>query len=284
MHFYFLHFPVVYIVWFLGYIFDDYSITLIRGGDVELNPGPNSGETERSSVVKQISFCHLNIHSLLARGDCGSRLDHLYNFVCDNNYDVIALSETLLSDAINDDEICLEGYEVFRLDRTRHGGGVALYCRTELQCKVMSALHIDGIEMLWVEVFCNGQAIIFGVCYRPPNQTAIERAVFLDGMYVTFDTILRFPNAKFVLLGDFNDRCQIWNSDHRDSELGLDLFNLLLEFGLMQLIDKPTRNSNILDLIITNIPNLIELYGVSDPINDLDHCSIYLRFVEIYIC
>ena len=147
----------------------------------------------------------------------------------------------------------------------------------------MSALHIDGIEMLWVEVFCNGQAIIFGVCYRPPNQTAIERAVFLDGMYVTFDTILRFSNAKFVLLGDFNDRCQIWNSDHRDSELGLDLFNLLLEFGLMQLIDKPTRNSNILDLIITKIPNLIELYGVSEPINDLDHCSIYglLKFTHV---
>jgi len=61
MHFYFLHFPVVYIVWFLGYIFDDYSITLIRGGDVELNPGPNSGETERSSAVKQISFCHFVI-------------------------------------------------------------------------------------------------------------------------------------------------------------------------------------------------------------------------------
>ena len=51
----------------------------------------------------------------------------------------------------------------------------------------------------------------------------------------------------------------------------------------MQLIDKPTRNSNILDLIITNIPNLIELYGVSDPINDLDHCSIYglLKFTNV---
>ena len=207
--------------------------------------------------MKQISFCHLNIHSLLARGDCGSRLDHLYNFVCDNNYDVIALSEILLSDAINDDKICMEGYEVFRLDRTRHGGGVALYCRTELQCKVVSALHIDGIEMLWVEGFYNGQAIIFGACYRPPNQTAIERSVFLDGMYATFYTISRFSNAKFVLLGDFNDRCQTWNSNYRDSELGLDLFNLLLEFCLMQLIDKPTRNSNILDLIITNIPNLI---------------------------
>ena len=283
MHFYYLHFPVVFIVFCLGYTFDDCSITLIRGGDVELNPGPNSGETERSSIVKQISFCHLNIHSLLARGDCGPRLDHLYNLVSDNNYDVIALSETLLSDAINDDEICMEGYEVFRLDRTRHGGGVALYCRTELQCKVVPALHIDGIEMLWVEALLNGQRIVFGVCYRPPNQTANERSLFLDGMYATFDAVLRLSNSKFVLLGDFNDRCQIWNSDHRDSELGLDLFNLLLEFGLMQLINEPTRNANILDLIITNIPNLIESYGVSDPINDLDHCSIYglLKFTYV---
>ena len=155
MHFYYLHFPVVFIVSCLGYIFDDCSITLIRGGDVELNPGPNSGETERCSVVKQISFCHLNIHSLLARGDCGSPLDHLYNLVSDNNYDVIALSETLLSDAINDDEICMEGYEVFRLDRTRHGGEgvspfivVPSYNVRSCQHSILMALKCYGSKLL----------------------------------------------------------------------------------------------------------------------------------------
>ena len=56
-----------------------------------------------------------------------------------------------------------------------------------------------------------------------------------------------------------------------------------MEFGLAQMVDEPTRNANILDLIITNIPNLIESYGVSDPINDLDHCSIYgvLKFTYV---
>jgi hypothetical protein len=56
-----------------------------------------------------------------------------------------------------------------------------------------------------------------------------------------------------------------------------------MEFGLAQLVDEPTRNANILDLIITNIPNLIESYGVSGPINDLDHCSIYgvLKFTYV---
>ena len=59
--------------------------------ELNLNLGPIPDRTERSSVVKQISFCHLNIHSLLARGDCGSRLDQLYNFVSDNNYYMTSL-------------------------------------------------------------------------------------------------------------------------------------------------------------------------------------------------
>ena len=83
--------------------------------------------------------------------------------------------------------------------------------------------------------------------------------------------------TKLVLLGDFNDRCQTWISDHKDSEL---VFNLWMEFGLTEMVDEPTRNANILDL---NIPNLIESYGVSDPINDLDHYSIYgvLKFTYV---
>ena len=72
----------------------------------------------------------------------------------------------------------------------------------------MSTLHhIDGIEMIWVKALFNGQIIVFGVCYRPPNQSTNERSLSLslslsieDGMYATFDTILRLSNTKFVLL------------------------------------------------------------------------------------
>ena len=67
---------------------------------------------------KQLSFCHVNIRSILATSDCGPRIDHLHNFACtDNNYDIIALTETHLSEDINDDELMFEGYDLFRLDR-----------------------------------------------------------------------------------------------------------------------------------------------------------------------
>ena len=36
-----------------------------------------------------------------------------------------------------DNEIVLSGYQLFRLDRNRHGGGVAVYVHDSLLCKVV---------------------------------------------------------------------------------------------------------------------------------------------------
>ena len=41
------------------------------------------------------------------------------------------------------------------------------------------------------------------------------------------------------------------------------------------MINQVTREESLLDLIITNCPNYFETFGVSDPINDLDHCPIH---------
>ncbi len=44
-----------------------------------------------------------------------------------NRFDVFAISETWLDDSIKDSEICPPGYTVFRNDRNRNGGGVAIF-------------------------------------------------------------------------------------------------------------------------------------------------------------
>ena len=167
-------------------------------------------------------------------------------------------------------------YDMFRLDRNRHGGGVMLYCRSELRGKRLTPLHDDKIEMLWVELILGSAKIIFGVCYRPPNQNAICRTAFFDGLSNTFDLLQsKFKKKPFILVGDFNDRCHAWDDDHRNSELGLELVNLINSFYLTQMINQVTREESLLDLIITNCPNYFETFGVADPINDLDHCPIH---------
>ena len=113
------------------------------------------------------------------------------------------------------------------------------------------------------------------MCYRPPNQNLASRTSFIDGLSNAFDIINNRYKKPFVLVGDFNDRCQTWNDDHKNSELGLELVNLINSFYLMQMINQPTRNESLLDLIITNCPNYFRNVGIWDPINDLDHSPIY---------
>ena len=139
----------------------------------------------------------------------------------------------------------------------------------------MPFLIFENLEMLWIETKTDKHTVQFGVCYRPPNQTAHERDLFLDRLSVTFELLTKVTKSIFVLQGDFNDQCCVWADKHENSELNLDLFNLVNSYGLTQVINEPTRNESLLDLMITNCPGYIQSNGVGDQIHDLDHCPIF---------
>ena len=66
---------------------------------------------------------------------------------------------------------------------------------------------------------------------------------------------------------------------HTQSEVENKLLNLLLQNNLAQLISEPTRYCNnsttLLDLLITDCPYMVLNSGVSPPLANLDHCTIY---------
>jgi hypothetical protein len=79
-----------------------------------------------------------------------------------------------------------------------------------------------------------------------------------DSMELAFQSK---PESIF-LLGDLNDSCQKWDSDHNKSELGLKLYDFVNSNDLHQLITEPTHidwrgTANILDLLITDSPGYI---------------------------
>ena len=53
-----------------------------------------------------------------------------------NKPDIICIVETWLNNEITDVEVNLPDYQMFRLDRCGCGGGIAIYVRTFLSCKV----------------------------------------------------------------------------------------------------------------------------------------------------
>ena len=132
--------------------------------------------------------------------------------------------------------------------------------------------------MLWAEITSNHKRILVGVCYRSPSQSSIQIDNFIISLEDSLSVATTGLNSSVILLGDFNDRCTHWLSDHKDSQRGLKLVNLVDTFNMHQLIDTPTRNNNLLDQIFTDSPGYFFDVGVLPPKNNLDHGVVYGSF------
>ena len=267
----------------ISYLMIIISFLLIMHG-IELNPGPDP--------LHPLKFCHLNARSLLAGVDKNqlleyqtSKFDDIELILCkDHSFDIIAISETWLSDQISSDYIALSGYQLpFRKDRNLgngHGGGVCVYVKSDLTAIRRNDLENVSSEMLWVEVILsNNQKILFGVVYRPPNQSAIDRDTFLDNLSWSLNIGLSETPSCLICVGDFNDRCLNWIDDHAQSELGVKLKHLIQDMHLFQLVDQPTRvtedSAYILDLVITDSPGYMQNVGQLMPLANMDHNVVY---------
>ena len=95
----------------------------------------------------------------------------------------------------------------------------------------------------------------------------------------SIDLATSIPNiSSITILGDFNDRCIEWDSDHTTSELGNRLKNLIQNSLFFQLINNPTRDHHLLDLLLTDSPNYFLNTGVIPSISNLDHDIIFGEF------
>ena len=85
--------------------------------------------TENLKVFKnrRLHFIHFNINSLL------SKIDELREIVKTSNATVVGITESKLDDSVNDCEICMEGYNIIRLDRNRKGGWIVCYISNKIR-------------------------------------------------------------------------------------------------------------------------------------------------------
>ena len=169
---------------------------------------------------------------------------------------------------------------ILRKDRTRHGGGVGIYIREDLNFKRLPDLEIGNSELMWVRVSWPNFCLLFGVCYRPPGQNNADKQAFLFDLELSLNAVSSYKADSIILTGDFNDPCYVWDSAHFTSELGSDLVALTGSANLSQLVRQPTRGHAILDLIFTNTPDLFKSISVLDPIHDLDHLPVSGRVVN----
>jgi hypothetical protein len=222
-------------------------------------------------------MCHINIRSI----NVDNRFDEIKNQIA-GTYDIITASETWLKDQPNiKNDYALPGYTgPFRLDRTlQDGGGVMAWALKSIVSKRRHDLHVDRLELEWIEMAIPKHKILIGVCYRQPDTKGIYGTDFWTKLQKSYDLAKKSGIANIIITGDLNADP---NTD-KGAKRSLDFF--LASNHLTQHISEPTRitptRASLLDLIISNKPNLVSSSAVIPPVHTNDHCTItgILNFV-----
>ena len=93
---------------------------------------------------------------MLMQGVCLTKMEELCTEVQEIDPDIIAVSESWANDSIDDSELSVEGYTLFRKDRVLDikGGGVLLYVKEAVLGRL--SLINQFPEQVWCKTKCNG--------------------------------------------------------------------------------------------------------------------------------
>ena len=222
-----------------------------------------------------ICLSALNCFFVNARGLL-SKIDVLRDCAVQMKLDIIGVAETFLNSEVLQAEIYIDGYKIYRKDRcnVKAGkcGGVILYIRDDIISYECDDLNGFNCESVWGKIKTErNDELTVGVCYK--SQAAEERE--LDEM---FEAIKGASKGRILLMGDFNYPSINWETLECDSA-GSKFMDLVLDNYLCQHVKVPTRDRNVLDLVITSDVNMVENLRVLEHLGGSDHNIITWQLI-----
>lgn len=210
----------------------------------------------------------LSIYYQNARG-LRTKTTTFYRNVCVNHYDIIIITESWLLSNIADAELVDSRYVMWRRDRdyarTRQtlGGGVCIAVRRYLNVTPQPTYQ-SSAEDIWITLIIN-KSIILHICavYLCEQNCGYSYSEQLRNYLHTLnDIIMKNPNDRYVIVGDFNLSGVKWSLDSRsgppllpsefrspDEIRLIDELNLL---GLGQYNGVLNAFNKTLDLVLSN--------------------------------
>ena len=167
---------------------------------------------------------------------------------------------------MTDAAVSIQGYNIFRLDRDRYGGGTAFYIQNHIPAKIRKDLVMAGVEALWLQV------------HIPHLKPICSNAEYLDNICMMLENVTDNGNDIYML-GDMNID---WLSSN--CTLKKKLSNAATLCNLSQVIGVPTRinvnrdgrvTSTCTDHFFTNCSEKCSK-AVSVPVGFSDHNIVAL--------
>lgn len=199
---------------------------------------------------EKLNISHINVQSLCARQF--TKFNELKMSFIDNKIDIICMTETWLSDKITDSMIEIDNFQLVRNDRNRQGGGICVYYRKNLNCRIVSksisSPYFHTTEFLLLEMQCGLNKFLLGVYYNPPTS---DCSGLLASHFEEYN--IKYDSTFFI--GDFNTNLM------KDSNKSRSFRDVLERKSFVCINDEPTFFHNTgcsqLDLLLTDSPQLI---------------------------
>ena len=214
--------------------------------------------------IKPIKVLNVNLNSIVAHSA------DLCNMVDSINPDIIVGVETKIDSSIYMGEILPKQYleNVVRVDRKMGGGGVIRAAKEDCICSEVAELHTKCC-IAWMRLEIAGCKPLY-ICgyYKPSEGDSISLEQFEESL-----RRLGIVNSHVLIAGDMNFPGYDWENGCLKPNcnyltLTYQFVDLLDDLSRTQLVTRPTRGNNTLDLVITNNPILVTacraILGVSD--------------------
>ena len=200
---------------------------------------------------------------------------------CDNPPPFIAITETWLKSYITEAQISMNSYQVFRSDRPdRVGGGCLLYVHDQLV--VTKTDHYEDKSNNMVMCYVKSCNTLFVVVYRPPGQDTCGFKSVLDKIQEGIDSVSENSTSPDIYIsGDFNYPHIDWEAgvENTTDTQGRDLQEFINRNFLTQVVNTPTRENNVLDIVLTNVPRYVtEVRVTPTPLSDHHLVQLQLGF------
>lgn len=231
-----------------------------------------------STTISDLSIIYANIRGLYPNSD-HSKIPYLQTLTSEKPT-IVALTETHLSSDIINSEITMNGYSVHRTDRLeRSHGGVMIYIPNEIPCELILSHSNSVCEVVGINTTINKRQINFINVYIPPDCK-------LSDMRNIIEKITQCPQVKdqtreTIITGDFNvPQCE-WDFSNKallgpKKNAKVEIISEMMETLLLsQHVHGPTRQDNILDLVMTNNADMVNEIEITPTIHS-DHNLIII--------
>ena len=169
--------------------------------------------------------------------------------------EIVCLNETLLEVPLDATagRIELEGYTLIsrrERDDGRVGGGIALFALDSIAPQVVLLEHSKEHERSWHAIHTDIGPVLLCVWYRPPCPGEIRSIQSCEEEWRR----LSASHVATMIIGDLNVHHTRWLKHSTSVSVeGTSLFRFCLAQGLKQQVTKPTRDENLLDLVISDL-------------------------------